>query len=58
MLTWWRKFKADNEGVGVIEIILILAILIGLVLIFKEQIEDIVEKAFKVMTGDVKSILS
>lgn len=55
---WWKNFKQDNAGVGVVEIILILAVLIALVLIFKDQIEEIVEKAFKVITGDVNSVLS
>ena len=55
---WWRNFKQDNAGVGVVEIILILAVLIALVLIFKDQIEAIVERAFKVITGDVSSVLS
>ena len=55
---WWKNFKQDNTGVGVVEIILILAVLIALVLVFKDQIEDIVEKAFKVITGDVSSVLS
>ena len=57
-VVWWKSFKQDNAGVGVVEIILILAVLIALVLVFKDQIEDIVEKAFKVITGDVSSVLS
>lgn len=57
-IVWWNHFKKDNAGVGVVEIILILAVLIALVLIFKEEIEEIVEKAFKVITGDVSSVLS
>ena len=57
-VAWWKNFKQDNAGVGVVEIILILAVLIALVLVFKDQIEDIVEKAFKVITGDVSSVLS
>ena len=57
-VAWWNSFKQDNVGVGVVEIILILAVLIALVLVFKDQIENIVEKAFKVITGDVSSVLS
>ena len=57
-MAWWKKLKQDNAGVGVVEIILILAVLIALVLVFKDQIENIVEKAFKVITGDVNSVLS
>lgn len=46
------------EGVGVVEIILILVILIGLVLIFKDQITDIVNDAFNAITSDANNIIS
>ena len=35
----------DNRGIGVVEIILILVVLIGLVIIFQSQIRDIVTNA-------------
>ena len=38
-------FPADNRGIGVVEIILILVILIGLVLLFQTQIKGIVTNA-------------
>ena len=47
----------DNRGVGVIEIVLILVILIGLVLVFKEQITQIVNNAFASISGDAGEIL-
>lgn len=50
-------FWEDERGVGVIEIVLILVILIGLVLIFKEEITDIMTNAFAKITGDANSIL-
>ena len=54
----FRKFnKIQLDGVGVVEIILILVILIGLVLIFKDQITAIVEKAFEAITKDTNSII-
>ena len=52
-----KQFWNDDRGVGVIEVVLILVILIGLVLIFKEQITAIVTSAFAKMTGDANSIL-
>ena len=52
-----KQFWNDYRGVGVIEVVLILVILIGLVLIFKEQITAIVTSAFAKMTGDANSIL-
>ncbi len=41
-----ESFKEDQQGIGVVEIILILVILIGLVLIFKNEISSIVSSAF------------
>ena len=41
-----QNFWQDDRGVGVIEIVLILVILIGLVLVFKEQITAIINNAF------------
>ena len=49
--------KREVKAVGVIEVVLILVILIGLVLIFKEQITGVVTNAFSEITGDVESIM-
>lgn len=48
----------DNRGVGVVEVILILVILIGLVLIFKSEIESLVGAVFDAISGKTNSILS
>ncbi len=50
--------RQDNRGVGVIEIVLILVILIGLVLVFKEQITAIVNNAFTAISGDAGKIIN
>ena len=50
--------EEDNRGVGVIEIVLILVILIGLVLVFKEQITTIVTNAFSSISGDAGKIIN
>ena len=51
----------ENEwrlgGIGVVEIILILVILVGLVVIFKDEVTDIVEKAFKTITNGSRHII-
>ena len=52
------NFWKDNRGVGVIEIVLILVILIGLILVFKEQITDIVNDAFAAISGDAGKIIN
>ncbi len=53
----WKEFCQEEDGIGVVEIILILVILIGLVLIFKENITEIVESAFDKIGGDSESII-
>lgn len=53
----WKVFLEEEDGIGVVEIILILVILIGLVLIFKENITEIVESAFDKISGDSDSII-
>lgn len=46
----WRQFIAEEDGMGTVEIILIIVVLVGLVLIFKEQITDIVNSVFSKIT--------
>ena len=41
-----RDFFEDESGVGVVEVILILVVLIGLVLIFKNQLIQFVKNIF------------
>lgn len=47
----------DDKGIGIVEIILILVVLIGLVLIFKDQIEAIIMSAFESISGDSQTII-
>lgn len=44
------------DGIGVVEIILILVVLIGLVLIFREQLTQIITDIFDTITGRVGEI--
>ena len=46
MGTLWMRFLREEDGVGVVELILILVVLISLVLIFKEQLTKLVENIF------------
>ncbi len=52
------EIMTDNRGVGVVEVILILVILIGLVLIFKSEIEALVGTVFDAISGKTNSIIS
>ena len=50
-------FWKDESGMGTVEIILIIVVLIGLVIIFKKQINDLVTKIFKKITTDSNQII-
>lgn len=52
-----REFIKEEDGVGIVEIILILVILIALVVLFKAEITDIVKKAFTTISDDSESII-
>lgn len=56
--TVWKEFCEEEEGVGIVEIILILVILVSIVLLFKEKITEIVNDAFKTISSDSKSIIN
>ncbi|MGN0166311.1 MAG: Flp1 family type IVb pilin [Lachnospiraceae bacterium] len=53
-----RKFNSNNAGVGIVEVILILVILIAIVLIFKDQIMNIIQNAFNQIGKDSSQIIS
>ena len=52
------KKLMNNKGMGTVEIILIIVVLIGLVLIFKTQIMELVNTVFDKIAVDSNSILS
>ena len=52
-----KNFLYDEQGITSVEIILILVVLIGLVLIFKEEMTEIVNNIFKTITSQSGKIL-
>ena len=49
-------FLKEEDGMGTVEVILIIVVLVGLVLIFKEQLTDIVENLFRKITNQTNRI--
>ncbi len=56
MLKTWKNFLQEEEGMGTVEIILIIVVLISLVIIFKEQLTSLVETIFAKITKQAKSV--
>jgi Flp pilus assembly pilin Flp len=50
------EFMRQEDGVGVIEVVLILVVLIGLVIIFKEQITKLLNNIFKEIEKQSKEV--
>lgn len=52
----FRQFMTEEEGMGTVEVILIIVVLVGLVIIFKEKITEIVNSIFTKITNQTKKI--
>ena len=49
-------FFREEDGVGVIEVVLILVVLIGLVIIFKQQINKLLQDIFKQINSQSREV--
>ena len=53
-----KDFWQDETASGVVELILIIVVLIGLVLVFKEQINKVVNDIFSTITAKSNQVLA
>lgn len=53
-----NRFWPEEEGIGIVEIILILVVLVALVLLFKNNIVELVNNAFSKINSDSEGIQS
>ena len=54
--TVFAKAGDDDRGIGVVEVILILVVLIGLVVIFRDQLTNLVNGIFGRITEDANAL--
>lgn len=54
----FKEFLQEEDGMGTVEVILIIVVLIGLVIIFKNQLRTLVTNVFKKITEDSNTIMS
>ncbi len=52
----WRDLVREEDGMGTVEVILIIVVLVGLVIIFKDQITKIVNNLFDKITTQTGKI--
>ena len=56
MKNFLKRLYEEEDGIGTVEIILILVVLIGLVIIFKSQLTSLVNSIFKKIVSQSNSI--
>ena len=52
----FRQFLTEEDGMGTVEVILIIVVLVGMVIIFKEKITEVVNSIFTKITNQTKKI--
>lgn len=52
----WKELWMEEDGIGTVELILILVVLIGLVIIFKRQLISLVNNIFDKITDQSETI--
>ncbi|MDD3368618.1 MAG: Flp1 family type IVb pilin [Lachnospiraceae bacterium] len=50
------EFLSEEDGMGTVEVILIIVVLVGLVIIFKKQLTTIVNNLFDKITSQTNTI--
>ncbi len=56
MIREWKAFLAEEDGMGVVEVILIIVVLISLVTVFKSQISSLVNMILDKITKNAKKV--
>lgn len=52
----FEQFLKEEDGMGTVEVILIIVVLVGLVVLFKNQITSIVETLFGKITSQTNKL--
>ena len=52
----WNQFMQDESGIGVVELILVLVVLIGLVVIFRDQLTSLMNGIFERIIQDSNAV--
>lgn len=53
-----KQFIKEDDGVGTVEVVLLLVVIVALVVIFRKQIKGIVEKAMTKVNEDSESVIN
>lgn len=51
-----KEFMCEERGIGVVELILVLVVLIGLVVIFRDQLTSLMDSIFERIVRDSNAV--
>ncbi len=51
-----KRFFLEEDGIGVVEVILIIAVIIAVVIIFKDRIKEFVQSIFDNVESDSEGV--
>ncbi len=51
-----KRFLQEEDGLGVVEIILIVVVIIGLVVLFKEKITSVIKTIFNTINSNINNV--
>lgn len=52
-----KQFIKEDDGVGTVEVVLLLVIIVALVVLFRKQIKDIFDKAMVKVNKDSEEVI-
>ncbi|MED9904432.1 MAG: Flp1 family type IVb pilin [Lachnospiraceae bacterium] len=55
-LKGFKEFLQEEDGMGTVEVILIIVVLVGLVIVFKNQITGIIQSLFSKITSQTNKL--
>lgn len=55
-MQWLKSFWEEEDGMGTIEMILIIVIIIALVIVFRKKLKALINTLFTRINGDIKEV--
>lgn len=52
----FKNFVKEEDAVGVVEMILIIVVLIGIVILFRDKLTSVVNSIFITINSDIKTV--
>lgn len=55
-MQWLKRFWEEEDGMGTIEMILIIVIIIALVIVFRKKLKSLITTLFNRINADIKEV--